>query len=464
MKKYRFVMAVFLLGITVVLFPYIEVSEAVEPEEIAHKNGNFHKKWQLKYQESFGKPLPVDDAPWVRDPHGEQSPWNVDHLDDDGDFFQVQGGDDFERQLNSFDILRKRVSFGQNGWLTAELAVRDNKKEGNPDNPPSLTNVTVPGHGRAAKIDEPRYDSGIIIRSTDKLPPEYRIEYKLVTIDFGGMRDGSFSYDGKVNGYSPDGCKSNWPWKQSGDFSGPTDECNPNFDEVRNANGYYFLAIMDYDNPAPHNNIFIHNHRKVGMDAYNTNAPGASNYAVCNPATGETYSYTGPKSSYNGINAIFFAGDAWRNKSIGYNEFMFETACGSFYPPDTEHTIVSAAEIQPEMMPDETYTFAIERDETGYTLEMSGNFRHAGHMTLRYHRDFIEDGRPIWHYNNTPDEYNGEFNSTLAFSGPYGSYSVEQWPEGSAYPDYFILGDPHMNYYEGSAIIDDIRLYVPKKK
>ena len=26
-----------------------------------------------------------------------------------------------------------------------------------------------------------------------------------------------------------------------------------------------------------------------------------------------------------------------------------------------------------------------------------------------------------------------------------------------------ILGDPHLNYYEGSAVIDDIKLYVPKE-
>ncbi len=84
-------------------------------------------------------------------------------------------------------------------------------------------------------------------------------------------------------------------------------------------------------------------------------------------------------------------------------------------------------------------------------------------MTLRYHRGFIEDGRPIWHFNNRPEEYDGRFNTTLTFSGPYGRYSVEQWPEGSAYPDFFILGDPHLNYYEGSAVIDDTKLYVPKE-
>lgn len=34
------------------------------------------------------------------------------------------------------------------------------------------------------------------------------------------------------------------------------------------------------------------------------------------------------------------------------------------------------------------------------------------------------------------------------------------WPEGSAYLDNFIIGNPHINYYEGSAQIDNLRLYV----
>lgn len=33
--------------------------------------------------------------------------------------------------------------------------------------------------------------------------------------------------------------------------------------------------------------------------------------------------------------------------------------------------------------------------------------------------------------------------------------------EDSAYPDYFLLGIPHINYYEGSAVIDDVKLFVP---
>ena len=56
--------------------------------------------------------------------------------------------------------------------------------------------------------------------------------------------------------------------------------------------------------------------------------------------------------------------------------------------------VSSAGELRPELMPDEFYTFAIERNSTGYTLEASGNFARAGEQTLRFYRPFVEDGVP----------------------------------------------------------------------
>ena len=414
--------------------------------------------WRLVSSESFGSLGAVSKARWVRDPGGAASPWNVDHLDDDGQFFDIQGGPDFRRQLAAADVLRKRVPFGQDGWLTAELAARDANKDGVPESPPSLKTVTVSGQA-SGRLAEPSHDSGIIIRNTQPLPARYRVEYTLRTLDFGGKRSGSWSSGDKTNGYATTGCKTNWPWKRSGSFTGAADRCNSNFADVRAENGFYFLAIMDYEKPAPHNNIFIHSHRKVGMDMYNVNGGWASAYAVCNPATGALMEYQ--DSSTNAINSIFFDGSRFRNPEIAYQQFIMPTQCGVRDGADPNATIVSAAELAPELMPGQTYRFAVERDSTGYTTEMSGPFRHIGQATLRYHRDFVQDGVPIWHYNQTAAEYDGAFNSTLTFSGPFGSYSKEQWPAGSAYPDYFVIGDPHLNYYEGSATIDDLKLYVP---
>ena len=96
---------------------------------------------------------------------------------------------------------------------------------------------------------------------------------------------------------------------------------------------------------------------------------------------------------------------------------------------------------------------------------MSGNFVHAGRKTIRFHRPFIVDGLPIWHYNSAPHEYDGRFNADLVQNDAYGSHTwPDQWPAGSAYPDYFIIGDPYTNVYEGTATLTDIRLYVPRRE
>lgn len=412
--------------------------------------------WELKYEEDFSEDLKVDDAAWVRDDYGEDSPWYVDgELDDNGEFFHIKGGEDFERHLDSFWLMRKRAAFGEDDWLTADLAARDYSKTGEVEKPVTFNNVTLSNGEKGAKLDEPDYGGGGLIRSTEPLPPEYRIEYKLKTVDFGGMRDGSFEYDGKTNGIKDEGDKTNFPWKASGDFDGPSDPSNPNFGSVLGENGFYFLAIVDYDDPAPHNNIFIHTHRKVGMDAYNVNGLWSDSYLITNPDTGDLYKYNSDKSTRNGINAFFMNGDEFKDHDMPYNEFLIETEAGS-----NEGDIISAAEIQPELMPDEDYTFAVEKDETGYTMEMSGNFLHTGNKTLRYKRDFIEDDQPIFHYNNRPDQYDGEYDHVW----DDGEYKIDNtWPEGSAYPDYFIIGDPHITHYEGSASMTDIKLYVPEE-
>ncbi|MDP6126526.1 MAG: mucin-5B, partial [Candidatus Latescibacteria bacterium] len=59
-------------------------------------------------------------------------------------------------------------------------------------------------------------------------------------------------------------------------------------------------------------------------------------------------------------------------------------------------------------------------------------------------------------------EYDGRFNGSLVQNDAYGSTTwPNQWPTGSAYPDYFVIGDLYTNVYEGSASLTDIRLYVP---
>lgn len=418
--------------------------------------------WVLKYEENFDQNLDFNGVDWTIDPMGPDSPWYVDEFSDDGVYYSILGGESFDRALDSMNIMRKRVAFGQDGWLTVELAAQDVNKDGVPDAEPSLTAENGDGI-----ISVPAWNTGVVLTGTDTLPSEYRIEYELKTVDFGGKRtvDGeeTWNYDGKYNGYTPGECKTNFPWVRRGDYSqggsDTVDPCAAPWGDVTKENGYYLLSIMDYAHPAPHNNIFIHSHRKVGMDTYSVDASWATNYSVCNPATQELYPYTLSKA--NGINQIFFDGNSFRDPSFAYNQFVMPTPCGLRVGDVPGATIVATAELEPELMPEETYTIAIERTKDSYVTELTGNFRYIGHTTIRNERPFVdEDGQhSIWHYNQTADEYDGSLNQTLTFEGPFGSFSKDMWPEGSAYPDNFVIGIPHLNYYEGSATIDNLKLY-----
>lgn len=413
--------------------------------------------WKLAHQETFDQDFALDRAQWEKDPQGPDSKWNVDEFDDDGDYFRALGGENFPKALAQQDVLRKRVEVGDGGWLTVEAAARDRDKDGVADEPPTIRS----GDGKGT-FDVPAWDGGVILTGTNTLPEEYRVEVELKGFDFGGKRDGSWDYDGKSNGIKKDKCKTNFPWVRSGDYGSqgefPVDPCGEPWGDVTQENGYYLLSIMDYAKPAPHNNLFIHSHRKVGIDTYAVNGDWNKVYRACNPKTGELTDYR--QSEANGINQIFFAGDRYRNVNFAYNEFMMPTNCGMFYGDDPNIEIASEASLQPKIMPNETYTIAVERTKTSYTTEISGNFEGAGYMTLRNTRPFVgADGIPINHYNQKPEEYQGEFDHRIDFTGPHGSFSKQMWPKGSAYPDNFLIGIPHINYYEGSASVDNLRVY-----
>jgi hypothetical protein len=424
-------------------------------------------RWVLVDAEDFDRPLHVDGAPWRLDPQGKHSPWNVDAFDDDGEAWTRMSGPQFAKQLATLNVYRKRVAFGSGGWLTAEVAAVDKDHDGRPDSRPGLSTITLPGGQKAARISEPSWDAGVLIRPTRPLPRHYRVEMTLRGIDFGGKRNGTFDYNHRHNGYTKEPCKTRFPWTFTGALPGKS-RCQ--YHDVTRENGFYYMTILDYATPAPHGNPDIHFRRKVIMDGYYSDLPRWKHAATCNPKTRTMYrTFDG---TFNGVNALFARGD----KFIGgpdndiSTEYYAKTACGNasldkpYGPGKRFEGHLTSAELQPQLLPKASYQFAVERDDTGYTLEMSGPFRFIGQATLRVHHDFIENGRPIWHYNQTPGEYDGRFDRKLVHKGPHGTYVTRHtWPKGSAYPDSFVIGDPHLNYYEGEAVVDDIRLYVPRK-
>ena len=422
--------------------------------------------WTLLYAEDFSTPLNGAVAPWVWD--GYSHPFDT-VMDDAGLWYQNDYGPDWNSAFNSFATYRKEFPVGQDGWLTASLSARDRDKDGVIEAPPSIT-TQAQGGGYVAVLDVPDHTGGAIFRSTYKLPPQYRIEYTLKTLDFGGKRHGSIEYDGRVNGYSTEGCKTQHPWGEGSNSPGWTGDASVPYCEWQDVregpygyNGFHFLSIVDVANPVPRNNHFWHYHRKVLIDAFSQHPDrvgGGTGGRVCNSKTNQYYNYR--DGNFNTVNMWISGLPDWTPDPGGLagNSQWFMTSCSGGV---AEQQLSSAAELQPELMPNAFYTFAIERDTSGYTLEASGNFARVGQKTLRFHRPFIVDNAPIWHYNSAASEYDGRFNATLVQHDAYGSTTwPNQWPAGSAYPDYFVIGDLYTNAYEGRATLTDIRLYVPK--
>ncbi|GII27041.1 discoidin domain-containing protein [Planotetraspora mira] len=423
--------------------------------------------WTLLYSEDFSAPLTGANAPWVKETYSQ--PFDT-IMDDSGLWYQNDYGPAWNTAFNSFATYRKEFTVGQNGWLTASLSARDFNKDGVLESPPSITTQTL-GAEHVAVLNVPESTGGAIFRPTNKLPEQYRIEYKLKTLDFGGKRNGTINYGGRINGYSTAGCKTQHPWGEGSRSPGWTGDASVPYCEWQNVregnygyNGYHFLSIVDFANPAPRNNHFWHYHRKVLMDAFSQHPDRVGTGTggrVCNSANNTYYNYR--DSSFNTVNMWISGLPNWTPGPGGLagNSQWFMTSCSGGV---AEQQLSSAAELQPELMPNQFYTFAIERDATGYTLEASGNFARAGQKTLRFHRNFIVGNDPIWHYNVKPGEYDGRYNASLVQNDAHGSTTwPNQWPAGSQYPDYFVIGDLYTNVYEGSASLTDIRLYVPQQ-
>lgn len=420
------------------------------------------QKWELRYQESFSTPL--NGADWVLDTY--EKPFDT-IMDDAGKWYENDYGPEWNAALDSFHTYRKEFTIGQDGWLTASLSGRDWDKDGSIEDPPSMYIDNIDGSSWLV-MDVPDHTGGAILRPTNPLPSEYRIEYKLKTIDFGGKRNGDIAYDGRINGYNEEGCKTQHPWGEgsksrgwSGDASVPYCEWQDVREGPYGYNGFHFLSIVDFADPAPRNNHFWHYRRKVVMDSFSQHPDRVgddSGGTVCNSATNEYYEYR--DSNFNTVN-MWICGlpnFAPNPGGLAGNQQWFITSCNDGV---AARGVSSAAELQPELMPTEYYTFAIERNSTGYTLETSGNFARAGQQTLRFHRPFVVDDVPIWHYNSDASEYDGRFNKDLLQENfAYGSSTwANQWPEGSVYPDFFVIGDLYTNVYEGMASLTDIRMY-----
>jgi len=381
-------------------------------------------KWNLVYNETFDTPFNEPDT-WTEDTYAKGSKYSVDDAyDEDGNYFVQTLGKSFLPNLSKFKSFRKSYTYGQNGWLTVELYGRDSDKDGIPESGGKF----VEENG-TAKIISTLHTDAAIIRSTDKLPSKYKIELTVSNVNFGGEKNGNWNYDNKFNGYdSSDGNESAGPWENG---------------SATIENGLYFLCITDYANPAPHNNVFIHHHRKFVIDTDNNNEDGYTWSKVWDVNTGRAVT---DGSHY--LNLLWLDGSSFGDNKNGNSFISYTTGGWKYNPTFTD-----------KYLDNESYTFTLERDGHSYTATMTGKFYYGGVRTYTATRKFT-DSPVTWHYNQTPSELKSTpYNETKKFNGE----SFQTWPLNSSYPDYFFFGDPHINYYEGTAVFDNVKLFLPQE-
>ncbi len=335
------------------------------------------------YHENF-ESFPFNNVPKWRNGIGEyDGPYS-----EIGEYYQ-------EQNILPPKALRNTITIGQADWLTAEIYTRTKAPilldylDVVPD-PTDLNNKVL-------KISTPKHTDGVVLRSKNPLPAKYKISLKIGFANYGN--------EGSLNGYDV-GNESAGPWRDLSSVG---------------HNGFYWLAILDKP-PKPHNNIWIHHHRKFVIDSWNR------------------------KGFNNSINVIALDGKSPTHQAFG-KKFI------SYIDNNWQHISDIPTDYY---LPNEWYKVTFTRTSMFYQFSIQGNFKNAGQVTLGGKINIRKNC--VYHYNQTPEELEPRCvdNSAQTFLNK----KLIAWPKGSAYPEYFMLGEPHINYYEGSVLVDDIKLEI----
>jgi hypothetical protein len=334
--------------------------------------------------------------------------WQSDLVPDDGPYGDA-GAYFTARDVTPPPAHRLTQAFGEQGWLTAESYTRDASTPFSS----MLSVVQDPANpaNKVLRLASPRHSDATVIRSSAPLPAQYRASLRVGFARFGDGRPG-------LNGYAAEA--SAGPWRD---------------DAVTTQNGFYWLAVLDAT-PRPHNNTWIHHHRKVVMDSDNHYPAWMEVFdghafvpSGEHPVTMIALDGQGPRSALTGEPFIPFGGGAWQPS-------------GSIRAVDA-------------YLDREWYRASIERDGTKFTLELSGRFRYGGETTYRATLDAKE--RCVWHFNRTQAE---DASACVDGASLPGVDGVPAWPAGATWPDWLMFGDPHENFYAGEVYYDDVKLEV----
>ena len=375
MKQYCF----FILLFSSVLLS--ACSESESEDLVQASNQNMQSIEQRKYQEGF-ESFPFSKIPkWRDDLATYDGPYS-----ESGEYFQ-------KRNIYPPKAYRNTISLGEGDWLTAEIYTRTE----NPILLDYLDTVEDPSdeNNQVLKISTPKHTDGVVIRSKNPLPAKYKVSLKIGFANYGD--------ETALNGYD-DGTERAGPWR--------------NLSSVGH-NGFYWLAILDKP-PKPHNNIWIHHHRKFVIDSWNR------------------------KNFNRTVNVIALDGKSETHQAFG-KKFI------SYIENDWKHTSDVPVDYY---LPNEWYTVTFVRTALFYQFSISGNFKNGGITT---YKDKINIRKNcVFHYNQTAEELAPGCidNRMQNFLGK----DFVSWPKNSAYPEYFMFGEPHINYYEGNVLVDDITL------
>jgi hypothetical protein len=324
--------------------------------------------WHVVYEEKFdaGPVFSTGTPAWVPDTHQQD-----DKYSDGASYFQQQG-------VKPPTAFRAEAPFGQDGWLSVAAYSRSNLTPFG-----SLFQVVPdpadPTHS-VLKVSSPKSTDGLVIRSTKPLPAKYRVCLNVGYASFG---------DGKWEGHN-------------GYAGGETDEPWSNGDASLE-NGFYWLTILDAT-PRPHNNLWIHHHRKVVIDSDN------NKQAWTNIWEGKGFVADGQHP------IMMFGVDKDGDDADSTGRPFLSWSHGALQP---------AGEIRAvDAYKDNTwYTACIARTDDTFVLTVSGDFKWGGQQT---------------------------------YIGTIPIHSI--YAADARIPDFFMFGDPHNNYYRGSVYYDDIKL------
>lgn len=363
-----------------------------QPDDAAGHGGS---GWVLVYHEDFEDPAGLGTPrAWARDTHPDDGPFS-DRLD----YFTI-------RNIAPPAAYRRSQPFGKDGWLTIESYSRSSGTAF----ADQTAVVADPGdrNNRVLRLSSPAHTDATVVRSTRALPPRYRISLRVGYADFGDGMAGS------RNGY--DGGETAEPWLAR---------------DATRQNGFYWLAILDTE-PRPHNNVWIHHHRKVVIDSDNHHPPWMEIW------DGTRFVSSGQRP----VLVMAIDGHPAAQGHPLWGKPFLSLAAGQWQPSGA----IRAADLY---KPDTWYHVTIERNiDRGHeyiALEVRGDFAHGG---IRRYRGVIALAeRCVWHYNRPGETARAECIDDAPFAGS--ESAMPQWPAGQGWPDYFMLGDPHISYYEG---------------